>query len=73
METLDEKRARLRRELRQAYSAWMLASEEGAMPAATAISVDISGCADAAKAKWFAYLAAKDRLVAAYAEAPLAA
>lgn len=47
LETLDNKRARLRHELRQAHGAWLRESE----PAAHAI-----------------YLAAKQRLTAAYAE-----
>lgn len=47
MESLDNKRARLRHELRQAHGAWLRESE----PAAHAI-----------------YLAAKQRLTAAYAE-----
>ena len=68
METLDNKRVRLRHELQQAYSAWMLTSEYSAGPIATNIPVDISGCSDAAKVKWFEYLAAKERLVLAYAE-----
>ena len=59
METLDNKRARLRRELREAYSDWMQAGE--------------GRCSQQTKtqqtgAKWFDYLAAKQRLVAAYAE-----
>ena len=72
METLHSKRARLRHELQQAYGAWMLTSEYWASPTATHAPVDVSGCPDAAKAKWFEYLAAKDRLVLAYAERPAA-
>jgi hypothetical protein len=66
MEALIEKCARLRRELEQAYTAWMRMSEFRATAPDT--PVDISGCPDAAKMEWFEYLAARDRLVAAYAE-----
>ena len=66
MEALIEKRARLRGELEQAYRAWMGMSEFRTTAPPTA--VDISGCPDAAKVEWFEYLAAQDRLVAAYAK-----
>jgi hypothetical protein len=71
MEALDKKRARLRSELQQAYSAWMVTSEGRASPGAAQIPIDISGCPDPAKARWFDYLAAKQRLVLAYAERPV--
>jgi hypothetical protein len=71
MEALHEKRARLRRELERAYQAWMRTSESPV--AAPSALVDVSGCPDAAKAEWFEYLAAEERLIAAYAEPPLAA
>lgn len=71
MEALNEKRARLRRELERAYTAWMQRSESRA--AAPRSPVDVSGCRDGAKAEWFEYRASEDRLVAAYAEQPLAA
>lgn len=73
MEALNEKRARLRLELQRAYNAWLLTSELTAASLAPGGPVDISGAADVAKAKWFDYLAAKERLVLAYAERPLAA
>lgn len=73
VEPLNERRARLRRELRRAYDAWLLTSELPTDPIAPDRGVDVSGSPDAAKAKWFAYLAAKERLVLAYAEQPLAA
>jgi hypothetical protein len=73
MEASNEKRARLRHELQQAYDAWWLTSETGAGAIAHRARVDISGSADVAKVKWFEYLAAKQRLVQAYADRPLAA
>ena len=73
MESLSDKRARLRRELQHAFGAWMLASEDGTPSVPADAPVDVSGCADAAKAKWFAYLDAKQRLTSAYAEQRLAA
>lgn len=68
METLDDKRARLRSELQRAYRAWMLASEHWITPVAASLPAEASGRPDTAKLQWFAYLAAKDRLVMAYAE-----
>ena len=73
MEALNKKRARLRHELQQAYGAWIVTSEFRASPTATDAPVDVTGCPDAAKAKWFEYLAAKDRLVLAYAETTMVA
>jgi hypothetical protein len=70
MEVLSSKRARLRRELQKAYGDWLRTSESRSNESAA--PVDVSGCSDATKAKWFEYLAAKDRLVLAYAEEPLA-
>jgi hypothetical protein len=66
METLDNKRARLRGELQHGYSAWLSASETGDDTAR--FPIDTSGCAQHSKVRWFDYLAAKERLVAAYAE-----
>lgn len=73
MEPLSDKRARLRHELQQAFSAWMLASECDGRSAAPGAPVDVSGCSDAAKSTWFAYLTAKQRLTSAYAEQRAAA
>lgn len=73
MEALNQKRVRLRRELQQAYSAWLLTTELPAGALAPGSPVDTSGCSDMAKARWFEYLAAKERLVLAYAERTLAA
>ena len=58
--------ARLRGELQHAYSAWLSASERGDDTAR--FPIDTSGCAQHNKVRWFDYLAAKERLVAAYAE-----
>ena len=68
MEALSEKRARLRRELEEAYGAWLTASEVRASTLAAHAPIDTSGCPQATKAKWFDYLAARERLVLAYAE-----
>ena len=73
MEALNNKRARLQRELQEAYSAWVVTSEFCASSRETHTPVDISGCSDTTKVKWFEYLAAKERLVLAYAEQPVAA
>ena len=70
MEVLNRKRARLRHELQQAYDTWIFVSERQATGAS---SVDVSGSSDATREQWFDYLAAKERLVLAYAEQPLAA
>jgi hypothetical protein len=73
METLIAKQMRLRRELEEAYGAWMIASEFCARSMAGSALVDTSGCPEATRVKWFDYLAAKERLVLAYAEHPMAA
>jgi hypothetical protein len=71
MEALNKKRVRLRRELQEAYGDWLRSSESCA--SYSAAPVDVSGCSDSAKANWFEYLAAKERLILAYAEQSLAA
>jgi hypothetical protein len=63
METLGVKRAHLQR----AFSACRLASERGESSAADSAPVDVSGRPDAAKARWFEYLDAKQRLTSAHA------
>jgi hypothetical protein len=73
MEPLSDKRARLRRELQEAFSAWMRASESDGRSAVPGAPVDVSGCPETAKAEWFKYLAAKQRLTSAYAEQRAAA
>ena len=71
METRDHKRLRLRRELQVAYSAWLTASDFPPSPERAEGRLD--PCyAGPARTRWAAYLAAKDRMVLAYAEpAPL--
>lgn len=75
MKVLNKKRARLRDELQQAYDTWVLAGEAQARQAmpANCVRVDISGASGVAGPQWLEYLAAKKRLVLAYAEQPLAA
>jgi hypothetical protein len=73
MESLNERRVRLRDELQQAYDEWLDASKLQAREIEAAILVDISGSSDAAKVQWFAYLAAKRRLILAYADQSQAA
>jgi hypothetical protein len=68
MEALDIKRARLRHELQDAYDIWMRISEVCAGCGSVAAPRDVSGCGEAAQPEWFEYLAAKRRLVLAYAE-----
>jgi hypothetical protein len=64
VESPDLKRSRLREELRQAYADWLAAS----VGAIDTTAIDTTGCADGNKARWFAYQAARMRLVEAYAE-----
>ena len=67
METLDGKRLRLRHELQTAYSAWLTASDIYPSPERSEERPD--ACyAPPAKVKWAAYLAARERMVLAYAE-----
>jgi hypothetical protein len=68
MEVLDTKRARLRRELQDAYDAWLTITEFRASSAPAGPCVELSGSPKETQAEWFAYLAAKRRLVVAYAE-----
>jgi hypothetical protein len=71
MEALNEKRDRLRDELQDAYEAWMAVStrQADAEPGIDT-SIDTSGSSEGTKVQWRDYLAAKDRLVRAYAEHP---
>ena len=70
MEALDEKRLRLRHELQVAYSAWLTASDIHPSPERAEKRVD--ACyAPPARLKWAAYIAAKQRMVLAYAELAL--
>lgn len=71
MESLTQRRSRLRGELRDAYSDWLGATRgAGEFDSVEVPHVDISGCPDSSKVKWFAYQAAKLRLVQAYADGP---
>jgi len=73
MESLDMKRARLRLELQEAYGAWLQITETRAHTASPHTLVDLSGSQKSTQAEWFEYLAAKERLVQAYAEQSAAA
>ena len=68
METLDEKRARLRGELQHAHRAWLRESEGAAGLLAGSATANASDRPSDGQTKWSIYLAAKQRLVAAYAE-----
>jgi hypothetical protein len=68
MESLDRKRSRLRRELQDAYGDWLAVSDGATEARESAPAVDTSGCPDSSKTLWFAYQAARIRLVEAYAE-----
>jgi hypothetical protein len=68
VESLDRKRSRLRKELQDAYGNWLALSEGATDASEGARAVDTSGCPNSAKAMWFAYQAARVRLVGAYAE-----
>lgn len=70
METRDNRCTRLGNDLQDAYDDWVRKSEACADSRAMAVARDISGCSDAGRAKWSAYLAAKERLVGAYAGRP---
>jgi hypothetical protein len=72
-EIIEQQRTRLRHEPREAYEAWMVASEWQARHRTVGAPIDMSGSPDTARAEWFEYLAAKERLILAYAELPLAA
>lgn len=68
METRDNRCTRLSNDLQDAYDNWVRKSEAGADSGAMAAPRDISGCAEAGRVEWLAYLAAKERLVGAHAE-----
>jgi hypothetical protein len=69
MESLDQKRSRLRGELQDAYSDWLGSTRgSGEFDSIEVPQMDISGCRASNRAEWFAYQAAKIRLVEAYAE-----
>ncbi|HZQ00627.1 MAG TPA: hypothetical protein VFB13_13870 [Reyranella sp.] len=66
MDTCDDRRERLRDELRRAYENWM---DDCTTAASRSAAVDVSGCPDAAKSSWFRYLDAQERLIAAFGDA----
>ena len=67
MTALDEKRQRLRHELQAAYSAWLTVSD--IYPSPDPSDEPVEACYSApARMKWAAYIAAKERMVLAYAE-----
>ena len=68
METRDNRCTRLSNDLQDAYDNWVRKSEACADSRAMAAPRDISGCSDAGRMEWLAYLDAKERLVVAYAE-----
>lgn len=68
MESLDQKRSRLRGELQEAYSDWLGSARGGEFDSIDVPQIDISGCPVSNRAEWFAYQSAKMRLVEAYAE-----
>jgi len=68
METLDDRRTRLSHELQEAYDTWLQISESRAAQGSIAVPLDVSGCPESAQSEWFGYLAAKQRLILAYAE-----
>jgi hypothetical protein len=70
MEALSRKRERLRHELQEAYEAWLTTSED---TTGARCAIDVSGCPSESRAEWFGYLAAKERLILAYAEQPVTA
>lgn len=66
MEDLDRKRSRLRQELRTASSAWLTASALYPSPERSGKQSD--ACHDAsARMKWVVHIAARNRMVLAYA------
>jgi hypothetical protein len=67
LESANIKRSRLTSELQEAYREWLCATDNQALQQVPD-GVDTSDSSDRRKAKWFAYLAAKSRLVAAHAE-----
>ena len=70
MPKLTDKRVRLRAELQAAYGEWLRVSSP--MEAAAQVASDGERGPPATR-QWIAYLEAKKRLVAAYAERPVAA
>lgn len=67
MTALNARRARLRHELHHAHDVWMTASE-WLSPRSTQAPIDTTGASETTQGQWHAYLAAKERLVRAWAE-----
>lgn len=70
MEKVESQYARLGHALKDAYDNWTRKSEACGSGGSMAAPRDVSGCSEAAQLEWFAYLAAKQRLVWAYAARP---
>lgn len=70
MESLPDKRTRLRGELQRAYGAWLTASGNhlGPAPDRQPPAGERAAPPQGHEAEWLAYLAARTRMVAAYAE-----
>ncbi len=68
MDNLDMKRARLRLELQTAHGAWLQIAEARAKSTHPHTVVELSGSRKETQTEWVEYLAAKERLVLAYAE-----
>lgn len=73
MDSLQRKRAGLRLELVAAYGAWLEVAEARARSTLRHIVVELSGSPEETQTEWLEYLAAKKRLVLAYAEQSAAA
>lgn len=73
MDKLQSKRARLRLELLAVYGAWLEVAEARARSTLRHIAVELSGNPKETQTEWLEYLAAKKRLVLAYAEQSAAA
>jgi hypothetical protein len=67
VESVHDKRARLRAELQEAYRRWLTVSDPAHWDRDGA-GLDADGRDASIKPAWFAYLAAKSRLVQARAE-----
>jgi hypothetical protein len=68
MDNLDLKRARLRLELQAAYAAWLHIAQDWENSALPHTVTEPYGSPKETQPEWLACLAAKERLVLAYAE-----
>lgn len=73
MENLDMKRARLRLQLQEAYGASLRITHARANAMSPRPAIELSGSPKESRAEWLDHLAAKERLMLAYAEHPVAA